>query len=125
MTILLFQQQFIEPIRRGTKTQTIRRFRRRLIEPGSKLSLRAWTAAAYRSPQGLIRPDPVTCLSVEHIEMDFRLCSVRIAGSEMKATAFDAFARRDGFKHFAELLDYWLRQNSGLTFEGQLIRWAT
>ena len=88
MRILMFQPRFHDAVAAGEKTQTIRPPRKRPIRVGDSLSLRAWTGAAYRSPQCELRR--ATCVAASRV----------VIGADF---ADDGEARRDGFGDAAEM----------------------
>ena len=108
MRILMFQPRFRDAVSAGEKTQTIRPPRKRPIRVGDCLSLRAWSGAAYRSPQCELRR--ATCLAVSRV----------VIGADF---ADDGEARRDGFGDAAEMRE-WFSRAHGLPFVGDRISWA-
>lgn len=104
----MFQPKFHAKVASGEKRQTIRPPRKRPIKAGDRLSLRAWTGAAYRSPQRELRA--AVCEAVECVTIG-------------KNFADDDEARRDGFKDSAEMRE-WFRKVHGLPFTGDRISWA-
>ena len=112
--VILFQPQFADKVRDGSKLQTIRPPRKREIHPGDELSLRRWTGAPYRSKQEVLRE--AVCVEVEPI-----LLRDWSYGSDKH---LDALARADGFADWPEMRD-WFRATHGLPFRGVLIRWGT
>jgi hypothetical protein len=120
MRVILFQDQFAERVRNGTKPHTIRKTAR--CKPGDTLSLRRWTGTAYRSKQETLREE--TCVAVLPISIGTGpfLSSVNINGELLNIHVCIKLARDDGFSSFSHMLD-WFRTTHGLPFEGVLIAW--
>ncbi len=120
MRVILFQPQFAELVRAGTKTQTIRRTAR--CKPGDKLSLRRWTGKPYRSKQETLRT--VTCTAVRSVRIGEPWPDgLVIDGVEMPTPDRARVARQDGFRCMTEMLD-WFDEVHGLPFEGTIIEWS-
>jgi hypothetical protein len=102
MVAYSFQPRFIEPIRQGLKTQTIRAIgQRRHARPGELLQLYSGIRTAHCTR---ILPD-TPCVEVMQIEIRFRAGEIaRIFTDGIPVRDLDAFALRDGF---ADALDMW------------------
>lgn len=123
MVAYSFRKRFIEPIRAGTKAQTIRPFRKRHARPGEALQLYAGMRTKYCQLIGR-----ATCASVWPI-------TIRVDGDEILETegvygrkspfrSIDEFARGDGFADWAEMRAFWREEHPGTDlFDGVLIRW--
>lgn len=120
MRVILFQPQFAELVRAGTKTQTIRKTAR--CTPGDTLSLRRWTGKPYRTKQETLRT--VTCTAVRNVRIGEPWPDgLVIDGVEMPTRDRASVARQDGFRCMTEMLD-WFDEVHGLPFEGVLIEWS-
>ena len=117
MRVILFQPQFAEMVRSGTKTQTIRKTAR--CKPGEKLSLRRWTGKPYRSKQETLREAVCTNISNVLIRAD----RIYIDGSPLSWRDEDALAVADGFSNCGEML-HWFGTTHGLPFRGCMIKWS-
>lgn len=114
MRVILFQPHFASLVRRGAKTQTMRKKAR--CKLGDTLSLRQWSGRPYRSKQVVIRE--VVCKSVAPVCVD-KCNGVTVDGLPVDA---EEFARADGFEYFLDML-IWLDATHGLPFRGDLISW--
>lgn len=118
--VLLFEPRFWKAIRSGEKVHSIRRERKRRIEPGDALSLRGWEGKAYRSKQFVLREE--TCLVV-------RMCWIDRSGVVIDDTPFrdaeslDRFAQSDGFVSWRAMRMY-RDFHYNLPFCGHLIQWG-
>lgn len=117
MRVILFQPQFAELVRAGTKTQTIRRTAR--CKPGDTLSLRRWTGKPYRSRQETLRMGTCTRVLRVLIQSD----RIDIEGVPILPEREDEFARADGFDNVGEML-HWFGVTHGFPFVGDLIEWS-
>jgi hypothetical protein len=134
LTAYNFKARFIEPIRAGTKRQTIRAERlgrSRHARPGEVLQI--YTALRTKRTELL---GYATCVRVRSIRFEFSACRnigesrIYISGGEgmpwrrFCPTSLDAFARRDGFEDWGELREFWALEHDGVReFEGALIEW--
>jgi len=117
--ILLFKPKFIEPVRAGTKLQTIRPTRRFPITVGDKLSLRHWKDRPYASPQVLIREAHCTRTGPVRISHDWVVVDHRL----LTAPEIIEFAKADGFEHPQQMIEEFATMH-GLPFSGVLIQWG-
>lgn len=113
-----FEPRFVDAIRNGSKTQTIRPVPKRKISPGDFLSLRRWSGRPYFSKMDNI--GKATVVKVCRIEI-CDLYGVTIDGVGIGARV-DEFARQDGFKNWADMLEFF-DAHYDLPFRGILIRW--
>jgi len=112
--VILFQDQFAEKVREGSKRQTIRQTAR--CKVGDWVSLRRWTGKPYRSKQEVLRTD--VCTAVMPVRVDYGVASVGgvvVDGQDLAAL--------DGFKDCEEMRD-WFGATHGLPFLGWLIEWS-
>ena len=125
MVAYSFNARFIEPIRQGMKTQTIRAHGlRRHARPGELLQLYSGMRTVHCQR---ILPD-TPCLEVMQVEIQFRLdhiAGVHVDGIPVRD--MDAFALRDGFADAADMWAFWrdhhpAAMNEG--FKGVVIEWA-
>jgi hypothetical protein len=117
MKVIMFQDQFAEQVRCGSKRQTIRSSAR--CAPGDVLSLRKWKGQAYRSRQELLRG--ATCAWVRGVTI-FDGC-ISLDGDILDLAAADQFARADGFGSAGELLAWFNETYGAEPFYGIVIGW--
>jgi hypothetical protein len=115
MGLYNFQERFVPKIMRGEKTHTIRAKRRNPDKPGNTLHL--YVGLRRRGAALLMR---VPCAKVEHIRIRRRPQGVYIEGQLLSADECELLAQRDGFTHFAEMMEFW---RGRLPFEGNIIHW--
>lgn len=124
MGLYNFMPQFRDPIKRGTKTHTIRAPRAHPDKPGNMLHL--YLGLRTRSVELIMR---VPCVKVEDILIrELRGISsdstdrfeVAIDGVGLEADEKEALARRDGFENFNEMMKFW---NGRVPFTGHIIHW--
>lgn len=125
MTVLMFYPRFWPLIESGAKCQTIRPVRKRPVNPGDALSLRAWLDKPYRSKQRVLRE--ARCSAVLPIRIGAgddpgQPLWVKVGETILSLWALDELAKDDGF---ADRLDMgtWWRENRYLPFGGVLIQW--
>lgn len=117
-----FQKQFVEPIRSGKKTHTIRRNgKRRHARPGERLQL--YTAMRTKACAKILDQDP-EC--VHTCAVQIRVCrdaitSIKVGG--FKIEDMEAFAIEDGFASLERMHAFWLDFHGLGLFEGTLIEW--
>lgn len=126
MVAYSFKRQFVEPIRLGTKRQTIRAHRRgrgRHAYPGEALQL--YFGMRTKHCEKIIA-DPI-CTDVEPIVIDVRtegepllFADGRRVSSEK---ALREIARADGFNSFGEMALFWIDNHGRVLFEGVRIQW--
>jgi hypothetical protein len=111
--LINFSARFAGAVDRMEKRQTIRRKRKRSIQPGDVLNL--YTGLRTKKSRFL---KGVGCESVDLVTIleDNVHCTAMMPGG------LDAFARADGFGDWAEMRD-WFKKLYGLPFEGVLIKW--
>ena len=125
MVAYSFNPRFIEPIRQGLKTQTIRRYSEaRQPRPGQLLQL----CTGMRTPHcQRILPD-VPCLDVMQVEIHFRADEIARAVTDgVPVRDLDAFALRDGFADAVDMWAFWRDHHPETVpgcFRGVLIEWA-
>lgn len=125
MVAYSFNPRFVEPIRQGVKTQTIRaNGRRRHARPGELLQL--YTGMRTQHCRRIL-PD-VPCLMVMAIEIDFRGAEIaRIKADGIPCIDLDAFAIRDGFVDLNDMSAFWRDNHPDCLragFMGVVIEWA-
>lgn len=113
-----FQVRFADAVASGAKTQTIRATREgrsRHARPGEALQL--YTGLRTKKARKLVDPDPICTTST--------YCNIHHTGITLgnhPNMDLDDFARRDGFKDFADMKE-WFGETHGLPFIGTLIAW--
>lgn len=114
MGLYNFKARFAPRILDGSKTHTIRPMRAFADKPGNTLHL--YTGLRTKSAQLLMR---VECVKIEKIEIG-ELYDVQIDGLYLAEDEREAFARRDGFENFDDMMNFW---EGRLPFEGQIVHW--
>lgn len=121
---IMFSERFAAAVRDGSKRQTIRPPRRRLLSPGDMVVLKRWTAMPYRSRQEILGLG--TVLDVRPIEIHPGV--IYLDGTLLTATEAESFSRADGFDSLAEFVEWFRRTHPGTVesptgFRGIVIRW--
>lgn len=131
MGLYNFKARFVPLIESGAKTHTIRELRKHPSKPGDLLYL----YEGLRTKRARRILPPVPCLKVEQIEVSRRLLdgavipraivgfTVKIDGQSLSADGIEAFARRDGFRDFEELIAFWRAQKRRFPWRGHVIHW--
>jgi hypothetical protein len=118
-----FQKRFVVPIRRGTKTNTIRRIgKRRHAQIGERIQL--YTGMRTRHCKKIVA-DRI-CSRVSDIEItigDSNFQSIDIDGVFLPRARWLAFAKRDGFESVGDFHELFKRMHGVGTFRGVLIQW--
>lgn len=124
MVAYSFAPRFIEPIRQGVKTQTIRAIGKRShVRMGQMLQIYSGMRTAH-----CVRIIPDTpCLDSSLIMIDFddamRITLIEVYG--LPVIHLDAFAIRDGFKNIEDMGAFWRFMHGPMErFTGALIEWA-
>ncbi|MEL7114001.1 MAG: hypothetical protein AAGP08_00170 [Pseudomonadota bacterium] len=127
MVAYSFTKRFRDPIQRGVKTQTVRMPRKRHARVGEPIQLYTGMQTKYCRK---VIDDPI-CTAVHSIAVYFDKGRVpeieRITVGGVSVRDLDAFARRDGFKHAADMAAFWRTQqdvSQGFAFLGVVIEWA-
>jgi hypothetical protein len=131
MVAFSFKGQFEEPIKAGTKRQTVRAFRKRRPLAGEQLQL----YAGMRTKQcRKIIPDPV-CTEVCFIKIILDPADpevirlIQIEHGHLTERAIERFAVADGFAATPScsarraMGNFWMRHHGPGEFVGLLIRW--
>lgn len=122
MVAYSFKRQFVVPILSGTKRQTIRADRKRHAREGEELQL----YTGMRTKQCRLVGRGV-CNGVTPIRLDLRNGRVESLASGLSLTMLDeldAFAQRDGFLTWRDLLAFWKQEHGTIeAFSGVLITW--
>lgn len=124
MGLYNFQERFVPLIMSGAKTHTIRAERVHPDKPGNTLHL--YTGLRTKKARLLMR---VKCTAIEEIKIfsvegeSYRRSAGRIfiEGTVLSWSEEEAFARRDGFSNFAEMMAFW---DGRLPFSGNIIHWS-
>lgn len=122
MVAYSFRPRFVEPIRSGTKRQTIRADRKRHARPGETLQL--YTGMRTRRCH-LIGTSQ--CLAISTIFIHAAEDWVVEAGDLIALAGLDIFAQSDGFADWADMRTFWSREHpeaKAQRFPGVLIRWG-
>lgn len=125
MVAYSFKKQFVEPIRKGTKRQTIRAVgKRRHARVGEKVQLYCGMRTAHCFK--ILERDP-TCVYVDEISFDLtnpRAPVLKRNGELLEGGELHRYARRDGFKDFAAMVAFWLEEHGPNRFKGYAIVWS-
>ena len=114
MGLYNFQRRFVPKILAGEKTHTIRAVRANPEKPGNILHL--YSGLRHKGAKLLMR---VPCVKVEEIEIDVDQ-SIKIDGQLLSTDECEALARRDGFRDFLEMQEFW---DGRRPFRGHIIHW--
>jgi hypothetical protein len=118
MPMLNFKTRFVEPIRAGQKSHTIRGERKVPVKPGDRLFLYcgARTKNCFR-----ILPEPVTCWLVQDIIIEAHPRDrIFLEGQYLDRDECERLAQADGFDSFGAMMQFW---EGRLPFRGQIIHW--
>lgn len=126
MSAYSFKKQFVDPIRANTKLQTIRAprlGRGRHARVGEEMQL----YYGMRTKQCRLIAVGV-CRSVETVQLDFDVGSVRI--EDGAAVYFlsspedrERFAQNDGFADWDQMRRFWRLEHQAAEFDGVLLKW--
>lgn len=125
MVAYSFNPRFVEPIRQGIKTQTIRaNGLKRHARPGELLQL--YTGMRSQLCQRILPDTP--CLAVLEAKITFREGEIaRIVTDGIPVRDLDAFALRDGFADAIDMWAFWRDHHPETIeagFQGVVIEWA-
>ncbi len=123
MVAYSFKRQFIRPILRQTKQQTIRADRRRHARPGEPLQI--YFGMRTKSCRLI---GHATCLLAHPIRLDFVANRVErdVGLPRVSAADLDRFAMDDGFADWAAMRSFWRTEHPDVpVFSGVLIGWGT
>jgi hypothetical protein len=126
MGLYNFKPQFLPMILDGTKTHTIRAPRKGSQDvPGNTMHL--YTGLRTKKAKLLGR---FKCAKVEAIQISSRVsfnpsgtdspAVVWVDGSMLHDDEMEQLARRDGFRHMTEMMDFW---KGRLPFKGFIFHW--
>ncbi len=129
MPALNFKHRFADKVAAGTKTHTVRAWRKRPFKAGDVLMF--YTGMRTKACRK-IRPDTV-CLSAVAIEVDV-LCGVVSldpgsvnyplkSGRTLSLTELTRLARADGFETVLGFFDFFADKHGGGCVRGQLVEW--
>lgn len=119
-----FMKRFVNPIRNGEKTHTIRRRRaRRLTVPGDSLML----YTGMRTPDAFMFAAGI-CTQVEPVviypwEGRVLVADERGAWRELDAVELVALAKADGFEDYFGFLDFFKRYERTCLDDFEIIHW--
>jgi len=115
MVAFNFQPQFVDDIRSGKKTQTIRR--RARAKEGDRLQL--YTGMRTSHCRKIIEADPICILTnYIHLQPD----GITFGNASLSPSA-DEFARMDGFRDYADMHAWFAERYGSPYFVGALVRW--
>jgi hypothetical protein len=111
-----FKAQFVDPIKRGHKKQTIRGKRKHQAKPGDPLYLYYAMRTKYCT-----KILDATCTKVDGIVIKTN-GSVYVNGKKLNLVQKSSLAILDGFATFTEMMAFW-KENNSLPFKGDIIHW--
>ena len=115
MVAFNFSPEFAGAVTSGAKVQTIRKTRRG--KPGDAVQL--YTGQRTKKCRKL-RPDTTLCyVDYVHIAPD----GLTFGNKEKHPGNADAFAKRDGFKDFSDMLAWFQKKYGASHFVGYVHRW--
>lgn len=129
MGLYNFKERFVPFILDGRKQHTIRAVRANPDKPGNTLHL--YTGLRTKKAKLLMR---VPCVKIEEIEfrrdsiippgrpswMRFRII---INDALLHYDEVEAFAKRDGFSSFSEMIVFWKEAERTFPWRGHIIHW--
>lgn len=121
MVAYSFQAEFIDPIERKVKRQTLRNERARHARPGEELQL--YYAMRNKNCRLIGR---ATCAAVTPILIQFAPAKVEIYGREVIDTVngLAKFAQADGFENWGALRAFWDKKHDcPPVWQGVIIEW--
>jgi hypothetical protein len=124
MVAYSFRRRFVEPIRDGTKRQTMRAHRSRHARPGETMQLYCGQRTRY-----CFKIVDVTCKAVDRIALHFVAGAgllITLNGKLLGARRTRQFVRGDGFDNVADFRQFWFREHGavdGMEWEGVVLRW--
>jgi ASC-1-like (ASCH) protein len=114
---LSFKKEFVDAVKNGTKTQTIRATRKRPIKVGDTLYL--YTGMRTKNCKKL---KEVICKSVQDIFINEAGITLSDDEFPLRYYVSERLALDDGFNSFTELFCF-IESNHVIPFKGQLIKW--
>jgi len=129
MGLYNFKARFVPLIESGAKTHTIRELRKYPSKAGDALYL--YEGLRTKCARRILVTE---CIAVQPIEVYRRIAAavdvpaviefgVRIAGQDLAGDEIEAFARRDGFRNFDEMIGFWREQKRRFPWHGHVIHW--
>jgi hypothetical protein len=115
MGLYNFKTRFVEPIRKGLKTHTIRGKRKYPAKPGETLYL----YCGARHPGAFRIIEPTLCTKVAEITFD-QNGAILVEDVKLSLDECEQLARRDGFNDLAEMMQFW---DGRFPFLGDIIHW--
>jgi hypothetical protein len=116
MVAFSFKAEFADDVASGKKTQTIRQTAR--AKPGDRLQL--YTGMRTKKCRKLVDPDPV-CVLVDYVGI--RPDYLTLGNTASHEGDADAFARRDGFKDYAAMVQWFRNEYGSPYFQGYVHVW--
>lgn len=119
--VYMFKPRFAPLVKSGAKRHTVRPRRKRPTCVGDQVSLREWAGLPYRSKQVVLR-ESVCCMKAAPFEINEDGLFF-VDGMYMGKAWSENFARGDGFRDKAEMVE-WFRGEHGLPFrDGEIVYW--
>lgn len=119
MVAYSFHPRFVDPIREGTKRQTIRAIgSRRHAHHGDPLQL--YTGMRTKRCKLILA---TVCEGQQRILIDWRVRHYKVEGEETRKLG-NLFAMADGFDSIDQMQDFWAKYHPGINvFNGVIILW--
>lgn len=119
---LMFDRQFADKIKDGTKRSTIRRTPKREFRVGQTLDLRAWKSSPYRSKmETLAQVEIKEVIPIRFEETTFDV-QIKMETTLLSWDETRQLASQEGFDSVAAMT-YYINESYGLPFDGILIEW--
>lgn len=116
MVAFNFNAQFAASVSSGEKTQTIRQTKR--AKKGDRLQL--YTGQRTKACRKLVDPDPV-CTLVDYVGI--RPEYLTLGNAKLHPGDADAFARRDGFEGYDDMVMWFAETYGSPYFQGYVHVW--
>lgn len=124
MVAYSFKRRFVDPIRAGTKRQTIRADRKRHARAGEELQLYSGMRTRECELIGRAICEDVVPITLLFNDQDPEAEGVILPGFGFPG-GLEGFARADGFDSWAALKQFWRDNHPGVDeFTGVLITWG-
>ena len=117
MRVIMVKDRFVDAIKDGVKTTTIRKNARCLV--GDEISIRVWAGKPYRSKHREIYK--TRCADIKPVLV--QETSLFIGTKTFKTpAALAVIARKEGFSDWNEMVSFF-KDIHGLPFAGAMISW--
>lgn len=117
MVAFNFKQRFADLVASGVKTQTIRQTKR--ARKGDQIQL--YTGQRTKACRKLVTPDPI-CTLVDYVGI--RPDYLTLGNKALHEGDADAFARRDGFADYNDMVKWFQETYGSPYFQGYVHVWS-